>query len=385
MTSQKLYGILTFLDTLDTKLNLQKSLESIQNALNSLVNQPAATQYQSALASALSAFETAAGQLYDSITPSQFTEIEDMGGAEFFDPAIADRVKTSVQTNAMTPSVARDFVQDLATKRAEFLATVRAARQSLEKLGIKGSALQPGSADLAFLIPRNIFDNQLAAFAKELTFISRLMQDISEALTGKPEQAELEQLSSSTPAVALAASVSVIGAIAIVVNKFLEAWEKIEKIRKLRAELAEIGMDGVATDQLTERITTTIDEVVEEATELVLLKYPGSPARKNELANAVRQDTHRLFGQIERGLTVEFRAAPTKDTSTEDHKVLADIANLSRVIQFPEIAKEPMLLASGEILEGDIQTVKHTKKTTTHKTTASKKTVDKDEKPQNKE
>ena len=57
MTSQTLYGILKFFDALDTKLNLQKGLESIKVALDSLVNQPAQPQYQTALASAMASFE----------------------------------------------------------------------------------------------------------------------------------------------------------------------------------------------------------------------------------------------------------------------------------------------------------------------------------------
>jgi hypothetical protein len=296
-----------------------------------------------------------------------------MGGGEFFDPSIAEKIRTSVQTNAMTPSVARDFVQNLATQRAEFLSTVRSAADNLAKLKITASVLEPGSADLAFLIPRDIFDNELALFAKELAFISRLLQDYSEALTSEPKQVQLEQLSSSVPTVALTASVPVIGAVGYVVNKFLEAWEKIEKIRKIRAEITEIGMKGAAVDELTEQITTTVDEVVEKTTEFVLVKYDGPPPRKNELANAIRQDTRRLFGQIERGLQVEFRAEPEKTGDAEDQKALTEISDLARVMQFPEIAPEPMLLKGGEILEGEIKTVKQSKKTTMQKTTVSKK------------
>jgi len=309
------------------------------------------------------------------LTPSQRETVGALGGAEFFDPDIADKVKSTVQKNAMTPSVAQGFVETLATGREKYLSTVRNARKSLEQLGITASTLQPGAADLAFLIPRTIFDNELAPFAKELTFISRLLQDFSEALTGKAEQAQLEQLSSSTPTIALLASVPVIGAIAFVVNKFLEAWEKIEKIRKIRAEITEIGMKGAAVNELTEQITTTVDEVVEEATEYVLVKYEGS--RRNELANAIRQDTRRLFGQIERGLTIEFRAEPPKTGDTQEQKGLKDISDLARVMQFPQVPQEPMLLTNGEVIDGEIQAVKQSKKTTT-KTTTSKKGAQKE-------
>jgi hypothetical protein len=378
MTAEKLYEILTFLETLDKNLRLQKTLEAVRSALTSLANQPAQPQHQSALAAALAELDTAAAKLGESITPSQYAMIGAMGGERFFDPDIADTVTEAVRMNAMTPSVAKDFVEELATQRAEFLSTIKNARQSLGELGITASTLAPGSADLAFLIPRDMFDNKLVQFAKELNFISRLLQDFSEALTGEAEHVKLEQLSSSAPTVALLASVPVIGALAVVINKFLEAWEKIEKIRKIRAELTEIGMRGKAVEELTEQITTTVEQVVEESTKVVFSKYQGPTDRRNELTNAVRQDVKRLFGQIERGLTVEFRAQPEKDEDPEEQKSLTNISDLARKMQFPQIAPEPMLLTSGEILEGEIHTVKQSKKTTTQKTTVSKKAAHKD-------
>jgi len=375
MTSEKLYGMLKFLDMLDTKLNLQKSLEAVVAALTNLVSSPAHPQYQSDLATALSTFENAAGKLGTSITPSQYSAIKEIGGEEFFDPKIADGVKEAIQTNAMMPSVAKDFAEGLATKRSTFLSTVRGARQNLEKLGIKDSAVQPNAADIAFLIPRDIFDNQLGALAKELTFISRLMQHFSEALTGKAEHVEVEELSSSVPTVTLIAAAGVISVIGTVINKFLEAWEKIEKIRRLRGELTEIGMRGAAVEELTDQITTTVDEVVEESTEIVIVNYTGDEGRKQELGNAIRQDARRLFGQIERGLTVEIRAGAAADKGDGDAQkaALETISNLSKTLEFPTIAREPMLLGNGEILEGEIKTIKMSKKSTIHKTATSKK------------
>jgi hypothetical protein len=104
------------------------------------------------------------------------------------------------------------------------------------------------------------------------------------------------------------------------------------------------------------------------------VNYKGTPERKNELSNAIRQDTRRLFGQIERGLTIEFRAQPKADADEEDKKSLEVVSKLGRELHFPEVAKERMLLGSGEILEGEIHLVKTSKKTTTHKTTTSKTT-----------
>ncbi len=373
MTANRLYSILTFIVSLDDQLRLQSGLESIRDTLNSLVGAPAQPQYQSALASALAQFSTSAAKLADSIAPSQATTIAEMGGEQFFNPSIADKVQATISANAMTPSVARDFLQDLATRRKTFLDTVRSTIQGLGTLMVSKAALPPGSADVSFLIPRDLFDNCLGKFAKELSFISRLIQDVAEGITGQQERVELESLSSSTPTIALGASLGVITTLATIVNKFLEAWERIRKIRTLRDELTEIGMRGTAVDELTEQVTTTVDEIVEESTELVLVGYNGhDEGRKNELKTAVNQDMRRLFGQIERGLMVEFRAEPKKDANEDETKQLKTVTEIGQQLKFPPVPSEPLLLGCGEILEGEIHR-KVTKKTSTSKTVTTKK------------
>lgn len=89
-----LYEILVRLDVLDDKLKLQTSLDAVSSALTNLVNQPAAPQHQSALASALAALDQAAARLSESLTPSQYAVINSMGGGDFFDPSIAEKGKT---------------------------------------------------------------------------------------------------------------------------------------------------------------------------------------------------------------------------------------------------------------------------------------------------
>src|SRR6266700_3208185 len=131
MTTGKLYALLSLLEAVEKKLKLQGTLESIREALNNLTSSPATPQFQSALASALAALEAAAPKLLDAITPSQAADIKAMGGAEFFDPGISEKVKNAVQTNAMTPAVARDYVQKLTAKRAGFLETVQSAIRNL--------------------------------------------------------------------------------------------------------------------------------------------------------------------------------------------------------------------------------------------------------------
>jgi hypothetical protein len=325
------------------------------------------------LAALLREFAVAAEKLQLSITPSQAATIAEMGGGEFFDPRIADEVRESISTNAMTPSVASTFVQGLAQRRAGFLQNVKRTQDGLEKLNVRETPLAPGQADLSFLIPRELFDNSLGAFAKEVGFISRLLQNVSEGLTGQREQAQLEGLSSSVPTITVESTAAVIAVLALIVDKFLGAWERIEKIRKMRNELSEMGLKGAAVEELSEQVTNTVEEIVEESTSLVLKGYNGPLERKNELGIGVTTDVRRLFGQIERGLTIEFRAEPAPNDDQGSTKDLATIADVGRQLNFPAPANEPLLLAGPEVLEGELSKRTYKKSSTTKTTTGTKR------------
>ena len=354
MNIEKFYETLDYAIQLDRKLQLQAKVEAIRGALNNIVAAPAQPQHQSALASALSAFREAVSALPESITPSQLSSLAEMGGAEYFEFQIAEKIQDSVEKNAMTPAVARDFVTNLAERRSEFLATITQTRDGLKKLGAKDAPLSPGSADASFIVPRDLFKNELGAFAKELKFLDQLVRDIGEAVSGKAEPVQLETLSSSIPTVAIAANAGIVYVIAKIVDKFLESWERIERIRKARAELADLGIRKSALQELTDQIKTTVNEVVDESVQLALDKYDQDYGRKNELQNALKQDTRRLFGQIERGLTIQFRVEPKENANAEEEKVFASLGQISCKLQFPTITSEPILITNGEILDDDV-------------------------------
>lgn len=254
------------------------------------------------------------------------------------------------------------------------MSTVHKTVEGLEAFGIEGGDLAPGVADLAFTIPRELFDDQLGSFAKELGFISRLMLQYSEAVTGKAEPVRLEGLSSSIPTVSLLADAQTIAAFAGLISAFLAAWEKVEKIRKIRAELAEMGLKRNTFDDLTEQIKTTITTVVEETTVVSLENFKGDPGRKNELQNALRRDTAKLFARIERGMTIQFRASPDKNAGDGNQKALETVNRLGRILQFPKVDGDPILLTNGELLEDEDVVSQVLKKTTSIRTLSKKAT-----------
>ena len=85
------------------------------------------------------------------------------------------------------------------------------------------------------------------------------------------EPVELEELSSSEPTIFLAVTPLALLALAEAANMFLNAWKKIEEIREIRGRLKKVAIEGAAATELDERITTIVDDVVEESVTKVSL------------------------------------------------------------------------------------------------------------------
>lgn len=369
MNVERFRATLDLMTGLDKSLRIQTWVDQIRDNLANLAGTPAQPSFQTALANALGSLTDASEELEEQVTPEQFSLIRELGGSPYFDPDLAARLKAEIAANAMTPSIPRDAVQRYSSERSAFMETLRTTLAGLNSLGIKGQELEPGSADVSFAIPGDIFGNELGAFAKELTFIDRLIRHLGEALADSSETIRLQGLSSSTPTVAITAGIKVISSLADLVTKFLTAWEKVEKYRKARQNLTELGLSGKALEEITDQIATTIEEVIEESVELTLFGFTEDHGRKNELHNALIQDTRRLFGQIERGLTIQFRAQPKEDEEGEDADALTAIQQAAQKLSFPAVQSEPMLLASAAVVEGDVPVFKYVKKTTSKKTT----------------
>jgi hypothetical protein len=364
-------------------LGIQTKLQAVASSLDALVQQPAHPPHQQNLASALTAFEHAVTKMTEQISPAAYALVRELDGERFFDPAMSAKVKQAIVGNAMTPSVARDYVRGLYTDRDAYLAVLNSINQGIRKLGIKGEDLPVGSAEMAFMIPRGIFSNDLGAFAKELGFINRLVRHVSEAINEQVQPVELGQISSSDPTITLAAAIGAMTLIGEAVNKFLDAWKKIEEIRDIRQKLAKLGIrDKTNLKALNEEITSTVNEVVEESTTLIMSQSQVEQGRRNELDGLIRKDLLQLFGQVERGLVVEVRVSPPTASSGESDPNFDRLKVLSQTMQFPPMTHEPVLVPSGDLLDdnGSATVISHRKKTST-KTSTTKKTSSKTKDP----
>lgn len=178
MTAEKLYSTLILLLELDKNLGLQRSLDSIRDALNNLVGSPESTQLQSTLTASINEFAFSASKLREAITLSQREIITRTGITEFFDTSVADQMKDCIGKNTITPSLARDFVTDMVSRRERFMQVVCGTVEALH--GLAEVMAATGPTDLVFQIPQDIFDNRSLSPAHARLLGQRILEWQSE-------------------------------------------------------------------------------------------------------------------------------------------------------------------------------------------------------------
>ena len=86
MTVEKFLETLKLVQSTDSKLQLQKYLETVSNTLVNLTNSPAEPSYQSTLATALADLKRAAAAIPGKLSVAELKAIASIQGAEYFDP-----------------------------------------------------------------------------------------------------------------------------------------------------------------------------------------------------------------------------------------------------------------------------------------------------------
>lgn len=159
---------------------------------------------------------------------------------------IAAEVDRLIRDNPMTPQVALNAITNLVARRQEYLENLQELKRRLEQLGIQGSQIEPGQAEIGILLPRELFQNHLEELIGELRVLNRVIRAFSEVATGAAEPIEVHQISTSDPVFFFGLSATTIAIFGKAVKWALDTWKQVEDIRKVRAEAQRTGAAAYA-------------------------------------------------------------------------------------------------------------------------------------------
>lgn len=352
MNASRLREIVDKLLSANKRRRIQKLLDTVHSALNNLVASPSDPTRQREFSTALEALRVAIDKLRQDFQPTEMERISELVGGEDYLENIAETISQWMAENAATPAVAQERVGTLVQDRNAFVTNAEQLSESLKAVGIEAEELQPGEAEIGFLLPRELFMNEFDKLIKELHVVNRIIRAFSEVATGSAEKVEVRQISTTDPIFSLGMCAATIIAIGRAVTWALDTWKKVEEIRQIRAQTAQVeALKGSKFDDLlNESITKTIEtEVEKKVTELV----DGSKAddgRKNEQKIDLRWALESILARVERGMSVEIRLLPPPIKEAEDgeepekeppeYQTLREVAN---ALVFPSMTGDPVL------------------------------------------
>jgi hypothetical protein len=353
MNIGRLVSFIDFVGEQEQRYSVQEKLSALDSALNEFVSSPQNPELQSRVSSNLTEFQAAVFKLRAAYTQARLDMLRDISGGEVLGPEIGNWVARWISSNAMTPVVARDFLSDLKARREKKLTELRETKTYLNNLGLQPETPPIGQAELAFLIPRPLFENDFDRFIRELGQVRQIIRSTSEATTGSVESISIGEISSSDPLLFLGVSPATILVLAATVKWLLDALKSSLEIRDLYSRGKEIGLPPKVLKGMEDAVTERLYESIDKRVIQILQNFRGDEQRKNELSNALTMDTRQLLARLERGMKVEIRVGAIENADNSAQPVgdlarqLAQLDALSKELIFPKLEGEPLVQLTG--------------------------------------
>jgi hypothetical protein len=351
MNAERLLDLAQFLVKQESRFGFQSRLEELHQALEQLTSNPGNADVQQQAYKALETMDDVFKRVGNDLTPARVQSISDIGAWPYFSKNLPDGIRALLSENSVMPAAVRDRVADLGTERQKFLQRLQEVITSLRYFGIKSEWPHPGSGDVGFLIPREMFQNNLLGLAKEFGELNRIIATFSELATGEVEEVEVHEISTTDPVIFLGVGVATLTMIGHATTWALDTWKKLLEIRALHDQAKAAKMPQAILDGIKNQIDETVQRRIEEHAEKVA-PVTADEGRQHELNTQLQWTLRQILAKVERGMTVEIRFLPPSrnpDTPDEEKVTAAqdaafqELQEIAQQLEFPALQGEPLL------------------------------------------
>lgn len=188
--------------------------------------------------------------------------------------------------------------------------------------------LSPGEFEFGFLLPEEVADARLAAFAKEIDELNLLVRTFQELAGEDVDGAKLRGVSASDWGIFLGLAPVAAGGLATAIERIVALYKTNLEIKLLRRQFADKVPE--ATPAIDAAIEQRVSDGIEGVVKTVLEAFPvqGDAERRNELEVQLKMRLRWLARRMESGALVEVRAEPFELVEEPDDEDSADIAQL---------------------------------------------------------
>ena len=265
--------------------------------------------------------------------PSWENVLRDYGLTYFVAKNVTVAVDEAFRGNDITPQAVLDALQSVQGELGVSLQHSDQILRVFDELGVKTDDLLPGDVEIAYTVPRELYEESPSKLGKEFREIESLLKPFAEMATGQAQEFKVRSISSSDFMIVLGVSgVSILGAakvvrlIAAALRDIISAYKDVVEIRLMKSKLGNI--DGIqeqrdiATGALEDLVQATIDAgLVEAAAGLSdTFNEIEDKGRANEVRNHVQANMKKIAARIDHGYDIETRMGELPAAATEEEE-----------------------------------------------------------------
>ncbi|AWZ03269.1 hypothetical protein RHODOSMS8_03771 [Rhodobiaceae bacterium] len=349
-----------------SQIGLVQRLQELQNALANQINSPNEGNLQMVGQSRKEVMAALERSNFDYLPTTWRSSLEELGLTNRLGAGLASGLNDSFEASQSILTDVQSYVAVVQDDVSTIDEQLKAVASNLVAMGLKADHLEPGQAELSFLIPRDAIDNGLTKLAKEISFFDKAVRAFSEIEEGKPDAPELRQLSTTDPAIFALVGTGTVLAFLKIVKEIICVIEKSYKMREARASAIAAEMDTEIIEKMNAQIELAIEQGLENVTEMATRRLDSRVGRSKELKNAAKLYIGGLAARIDNGFQVDGSAVPSDEEKEEQmldaedergHQITTseEVNTISSEIRFAELPEESILRLAydGEEEEGD--------------------------------
>jgi hypothetical protein len=293
---------------------------------------------------AISALREKCGQVKARLGPASWRRAKGIGADQYFDEQLVDQFAMTFTSTRIPNSSDIKNLGKYITQRKAYLSQLANISTGIASVGFNAGGIR--RAEVGFVIPRQLFLNNLSGLVAELTVITRIVRNFSEIVTGAIEPIELRHIFSNDPTFFIRQGTSTIHAIASSFRRAAETWSDVEATRAGYPAIAQMRAMTPETASLffESQIQSFIDSAVQGEIDRLsnISKNPtddlGVPAAE------IRWTVESIFSRVERGLRIEVRSPTiTAGEAGDEVQLAGELGAIASHLDFPTISHEPVM------------------------------------------
>jgi hypothetical protein len=297
-------------------------------------------------------------------SPAWREALAEMGIADLVGSALGNQIESIFDRNTITAAAAADELDPIVERVTQLSEALTNTRQGLSVLNIGAEELEPGEAEVGFLIPRSFVKDELESLGEEFRRLNRILGPFLELATGTREPLKVRAISSSAFATFLDSTPTVVLMVAGAVERIIAGYKSVLEIKKLRNELEKAGASDKSLKSLQADAEGSMEKTIGAlVTELLKEAKKIDPDRKNELRTDLKISLEGIANRIDAGASVEVRVGelpppsddeeqPESATEKEHRRTVDQILEKQEQLKFTNTTGKPILQLNEPTTEG---------------------------------